>query len=479
MSSHARMQPVILWFRRDLRLQDNPALAAAADSGRPIIPAFIWEAEEGSAAAPGAASRVWLHHSLHALDQSLRERDASLILRAGDSREELRRLVHETNAAAVYWNRRYEPDIIRRDAAIKSELKENGIDAASWNSSALIEPTDLLNASGKPFQVFTPFWKACLKREFEAAVASPRGPLKFTKEPPSSVALEELGLRPRRPWHETMMAANAPGEAAAAVRLKEFVKQSVEHYDSARDIPGIDGTSMLSPHLHFGEIGPRQIVDALPDHSDNPKGSRVFLSEVGWREFARYLLFHFPQTTDTPLKPDFERFPWEPDEHSLRRWQRGETGYPIVDAGMRQLWQTGWMHNRVRMIVASFLIKHLLQPWQRGAEWFWDTLIDADLANNTLGWQWTAGCGADAAPFFRIFNPFGQGEKFDAKGEYVRRWIPELRRLPDKFIHEPWTAPADVLKEAGLELDVHYPSPIVDHKMARARALMAYDKMRL
>jgi len=288
-----------------------------------------------------------------------------------------------------------------------------------------------------------------------------------------------LGLLPEISWHEPIEAAWKVGEEAARRRLTKFVEGSVNAYSSDRDVPGVDGTSALSPHLHFGEISPRQVAAAVSKAAGDSHGAKVYLSEIGWREFAHYLLHHFPDTVEKPLKPDFERFPWEPDAQLLKKWQRGQTGYPIVDAGMRQLWKTGWMHNRVRMIVASFLIKHLLQPWQRGAEWFWDTLVDADLASNTLGWQWTAGCGADAAPFFRIFNPMTQGEKFDPEGDYVRRWVPQLGDLPVRYIHQPWTAPSAILARCGVSLGVDYPEPIVDHKQARARALLAYDKMRI
>ncbi len=472
-------RPAIVWFRRDLRLEDNPALNAAIETGRPIIPVFIWEPDEGGAAAPGSAGRVWLHASLSRLRERLQQRGASLVVRQGESHEELGRLIAETGAVAVYWNRRYEPDIIKRDAAIKESLLGSGIEAISWNGSLLFEPQSMPNKSGRPYQVFTPFWKACLSRGFDPPAAAPAGKFRHPSAAPRSLAIDELGLLPQINWHDPILSAWDVGEAAADRRLRTFADASVADYSTHRDIPGIDGTSALSPHLHFGEIGPRQIVQAVAGTGRGSRGAQVFLSEVGWREFAHHLLFHFPDTARAPLKPDFERFPWEPDDDLLRRWQRGKTGYPIVDAGMRQLWRTGWMHNRVRMIVASFLVKHLLQPWQRGAEWFWDTLVDADLANNTLGWQWTAGCGADAAPFFRVFNPIAQGEKFDPQGDYVRRWIPELAQLPDKSIHQPWTTPAAELEQAGVSIGSDYPAPIVDHKRARTRALMAYDKMRL
>ena len=481
MALEARMNrsPVIVWFRRDLRLDDNLAVIAAMESQRPIVPVFIWEPDEGGGASRGSASRVWLHDSLRALRGDLRKQGSELVIRKGVSGEELGRLVTETGAAAVYWNRRYEPGIVRRDSAIREELLEAGIEARSWNSSLLVEPQSLLNKAGRPFQVFTPFWKACLLRGFDKPAPMPGGNLKSPGAFPESVTVDELGLQPDSNWHESIRSAWDVGESSARRRLEVFAEGAVAAYSNSRDIPGVDGTSALSPHLHFGEIGPRQIAAAVSKAAGASRGAQVYLSEIGWREFAHYLLHHFPRTVDSPLKQDFERFPWEPDDEALRRWQRGETGYPIVDAGMRQLWRTGWMHNRVRMIVASVLVKHLLQPWQRGAEWFMDTLVDADLANNTLGWQWTAGCGADAAPFFRVFNPIAQGEKFDPEGDYVRRWIPELAQLPDKYIHQPWIGPPEILVQAGVTIGGNYPAPIVDHKKARARALMAYDKMRI
>ncbi len=466
--------PILLWFRNDLRLRDNDALSEAVRTGRPLIPCFIWSPEDEEDWRPGEASNAWLHHSLGCLAESLAERGLRLILRQGPAEAELGRLIAETGATAVFWNRRYEPAIIARDSTIKQSLGESGLEARSWNSSLLIEPTSLLNKSGRPFQVFTPFWKACLKRGFASPTSLPGGTLRGPNTQPASLNLERLELLPSLDWGKTVVSGWKIGETAARNRLRSFARQASRDYQRDRDIPSVDGTSALSPHLHFGEIGPREIAAAIRAAAPDSRGAQVYLSEIGWREFAHSLLFHFPHTTTEPLKADFERFPWEPDETLLRRWQRGETGYPIVDAGMRQLWQTGWMHNRVRMIVASFLVKHLLQPWQRGAEWFWDTLFDADLASNTLGWQWTAGCGADAAPYFRVFNPTTQGEKFDPVGNYVRRWVPELKAMPDKFIHQPWAAPGD-LRRASAD----YPAPLVDHKQARARALLAYDRMRL
>jgi deoxyribodipyrimidine photo-lyase len=473
--------PVIVWFRQDLRLNDNDAFLAAVETGEPIIPCYIWAPEEEGDWAPGAASRVWLRHSLAALRESLEKRGLKLIVRRGPTEVSLRQLIQRSGAGRMFWNRRFEPEVALRDARIEKDLRRDDIEARSWNASLLVEPESLLNLSGKPYQVFTPFWKACLKRGFEQPKPKrlPAGRLSAPEKWPASLELDELELLPRRDWHKGLAAYWTGGEEEARRVVKRFVVNKAAAYANERNTPSIAGTSSLSPHLHFGEIGPREVYSRLMSADSNSIGSKVFLSEIGWREFAHYLLFHFPETVHRPLKPDFERFPWEPNDEALRRWQKGETGYPIVDAGMRQLWQTGWMHNRVRMIVASFLVKHLLQPWQRGAEWFWDTLVDADLASNTMGWQWTAGCGADAAPFFRVFNPIAQGEKFDPDGAYVKKWLPELNGLPDQFVHQPWVAPADALEQAGVKIGSTYPAPIVDHKTARARALMAYERMKL
>lgn len=479
--------PVLVWFRKDLRLADNAALAAALARGGPVVPVFVYD-EAGEGEWPlGGASKWWLHHSLVALETALRGRGSRLIVARGDSLAELRRLVVATGAAAVYWNRRYEPSVRVRDAAIKSALAADGLEAKSFNSALLFEPHTIKNKQGGPFQVFTPYWRHCTALGFPEPVKSEEGELSSPTRWPESVEVEALGLLPTIPWDAGFPAMWTPGEAGAQARLKRFLKDDVVHcYDEQRNLPDIDGTSGLSPHLHWGEIGPRQIVEAVRalgkkaglDPASN--GARVYTTEIGWREFAYHLLFHFEHTPTKPLRADFEKFPWaeDADGAKLRAWQRGQTGYPIVDAGMRQLWATGWMHNRVRMIVASFLVKHLRLPWQHGAAWFWDTLVDADLASNTLGWQWSAGCGADAAPYFRIFAPVTQGERFDGAGRYVRRWVPELAKVPDKFIHAPWTAPANVLDYAKVELGGNYPAPIVDHAEARAEALAAFKALR-
>lgn len=479
------MTATIVWFRQDLRLQDNPAVAAARQRGGAILPVYIMdEAGEGGWPA-GGASRWWLHHSLAALDASLRTRGSRLLLAKGESGGALRHLLKTTGATAVYWNRRFEPAAIARDKAIKTELGAIGVEVKSFNAAQLFEPHTVRNKSGGPFQVFTPYWRHCLALPVDAPGKLPAGELPAPAKWPASLTLEQLGFLPRIKWDTGLAAAWQPGEAAAMKRLKKFVASAMAEYADRRNRPDTDGTSALSPHLHFGEIGPRQIWAAVAAVSRESgvfpanRGAQVFLSEVGWREFACHLLYHFPQTPAEPLRQDFAAFPWRKDAGQLRAWQTGRTGYPIVDAGMRQLWQTGWMHNRVRMIVASFLVKHLRLSWREGAAWFWDTLVDADLASNTLGWQWSAGCGADAAPYFRIFNPFLQGAKFDANGDYVRRWVPELAQMPAGFIHQPWEAPMDVLAGAGVQLGRDFPLPIVDHGEARAAALAALKSIRV
>lgn len=478
--------PTLLWFRQDLRLQDNPALAAAIERGEPIIPVFIFD-EGGEGAWPlGGASRWWLHGSLAALDESLVKRGLRLVIAHGQTAVVLDELIEKTGAGAVFWNRRYEPASIARDTALKADLGARGIEVRSFNAGLLFEPQTIANKQGRPFQVFTPYWRHCLALPSPAPVVIKAGVLPAPTRWPSTRSLESLQLRPSIPWDRAFHDTWTPGENGARKRLDGFLAEAVADYGETRDIPSVDGVSKLSPHLHFGEIGPRQIWAAAAalgrDRGVFPAnfGVAKFLAEVGWREFAHHLLFHFPHTPEEPLRTEFARFPWreDPDGQLLRAWQRGQTGYPIVDAGMRQLWTTGWMHNRVRMIVASFLVKHLRLSWVHGARWFWNTLVDADLASNTLGWQWSAGCGADAAPYFRIFAPVLQGEKFDGEGGYVRRWCPELARLPARYLHQPWTAPAAVLLAAGVRLGESYPRPIVDHATARAEALRAFQSLR-
>jgi len=482
----------IVWFRKDLRLEDNPALHAAltgssAAQGGEVIPVFIWSPEDEFTWSPGAASKWWLHHSLLALETELEKLGLKLIISRGEALTELLKLVTQTKASTILWNRRYEPQLIARDKRIKEELKKRGLETESFNSLLLKEPWEILSKTKTPYQVYTPFFKALLA-EGPPAAALPR-PKPFPGQRSlslSSLTVEELKLLPEIDWAEGMREMWTPGEAGAQQQLRRFV-HDVGEYDELRNRPDLGKTSRLSPHLHFGEISPRQIwhtvAEAFGDrllfqNLKQCKGPEVYLKEIAWREFAYHLLYHFPHTAESPLRAEFANFPWQRDQRLLKRWQKGQTGYPIVDAGMRELWQTGWMHNRVRMIVASFLVKNLLVPWQAGAAWFWDTLVDADLASNTLGWQWTAGCGADAAPYFRIFNPILQGAKFDPRGDYVRRFVPELRSLEERYIHQPWEAPVLALRNAGITLGSNYPRPIVALPETRERALEAYAEMK-
>ena len=475
-----RRMAILVWFRNDLRLADNPALQAALKFNKPVIPVFIWAPDEEAPWQPGAATRWWLHQSLNALAAELQAAGSLLVLRTGPSLTTLQSLIKETGATAVYWNRRYEPAVITRDTFVKTSLREHGVEAESFDAALLHEPWTIENKSGKPFQVFTPFWKHCL------TLPDPAEPIKAPKHVPApaqwpaSVALDQFALEPRVNWTGGMRAVWKPGSTGARAQLKRFAAAAFENYPEERNRPDHVGTSRLSPHLHFGEISPRQIWHALSPSAGQPAAwrSSQFLAEVGWREFAHHLLYHFPRTPTEPLRHEFKNFPCRDDPAWLEAWQRGRTGVPLVDAGMRELWTTGWMHNRIRMVVASFLVKNLLLPWQEGARWFWDTLVDADLAQNTLGWQWTAGCGADAAPYFRIFNPVSQGGKFDPNGDYVRKWVPELAKLPAKWIHQPWAAPTDELARASIVLGKTYPEPIVGLNISREVALEAYTRMR-
>jgi deoxyribodipyrimidine photo-lyase len=475
----------LLWFRRDLRLADNPALDAAIARGKPIIPFYIFDDVDAGEWAPGGASRWWLHGSLSALSSKIEALGNRLILRSGSAEAIINELLSETKAKSVYWNRRYEPWATRRDELIKKVLKSKGVEVRSFNASLIREPWTVTTQKGEPYKVFTPFWKA-LRASGEPDQQKPPpqripSPNDFAK----SDRLNSWGLLPSKPdWAGGFKEAWIPGEDEAQSRLHEFINAAVFEYHERRNTPGVPGTSRLSPHLHFGEIGPRQIWHAViasslaQKGSEMPRGAETYLSEIAWREFSYHLLYHFPELSQKPLRTEFADFPWSKDPEALSYWQRGTTGFPIVDAGMRELWATGWMHNRVRMIVASFLIKDLLINWQTGEKWFWDTLVDADLANNAASWQWVAGCGADAAPYFRVFNPTIQGSKFDPYGRYVRRWVPEISKLPDQLLHAPWTAKPIELADAGIMLGKDYPVPIVDHSMARNRALERYKLLK-
>lgn len=467
-------KPSIVWFRQDLRIEDQPALMAAIGKGGSIIPLFVWAPEEEKEWTPGAASRWWLHGALVRLQKEFEVLGLHLIFRQQDSLEAILDIVKETGADAVFWNRRYEPIVVERDARIKAELHRLGIKTHIFNGSLLFEPWEVLNKQNNSYKVFTHFWNCCCRSGDPTLPLPKPQAIRGYKKTIQSVSIEALHLLPSISWDRGLQQKWEPFVASADNQLEVALQKVIENYHQSRDQLAVEGTTELSPYLHFGEISPRQIWHAVRKKFGIHPETEVFLRQLGWREFAYYLLFHFPRTTGEPLNSKFATFQWQQNTQALHAWQKGMTGYPVVDAGMRQLWQTGWMHNRARMIVGSFLVKDLLIDWKEGAKWFWDTLVDADLANNTLGWQWVAGCGADAAPYFRVFNPVTQGEKFDANGEYVRRWIPEIRNLPDKWIHKPWEASEEILKEAGVKLGLNYPKPIVDHAQARKEALKVY-----
>lgn len=463
--------PAIVWFRWDLRLADHEALAAAERSGRGLLLCYIGPDERPL----GAASRWWLHHSLASLGRSIAALGGRLILRRGPSADVLAELVKETGAAEVHCSAALDADGQAEQQAARERLDELGVRFECHPGVTLLEPAAI--RPGNPYRVFTPFWKSCRQLlSPEPPLPAPRR-LRFSSKLPRADRLEQWALLPLRPnWAAGFEAHWQPGEQGAAEQLGLFLDTGLASYAAGRDVPARRASSRLSPHLRFGEISPRQVYHAVTS-SDLQQGTgpaETFLRQLGWREFNYHLLAHWPDLSVRAMRPEFDAFPWRDDAVALRAWQRGETGYPLVDAGMRELWATGWMHNRVRMVAASLLIKHLLIPWQQGEAWFWDTLVDADPANNAGGWQWVAGSGADAAPYFRIFNPTTQGKKFDPSGAYVARWVPELAALAPKYIHEPSRAPAAILEHAGVVLGETYPWPLVEHGFARARALDAY-----
>jgi len=473
--ANGQSSTVVLWFRLDLRLRDHPALAAAAATGAAVIPAFVLSPEEEALYVPGAASRWWLHQSLVKLDEALRARGLRLIVRRGPAAQTLSELAEETGARRIYCNRVYAPAALALEADLEKQLRARGRELLCSSGGVLFEPNSLRTAAGQPFRVFTPFWRALWKQR-EAIRQPVRAPARIAapRTWPRSLDIRDLDLEPKVDWAGGIREAWTPGEDAAHARLRSFVRRAIGSYGTERDRPDHDGTSRLSPHLHFGEVSPQQVWAAAMD----APAADSYLRQIAWREFAIHLLCAYPQTPEQPFHPQFRHFPWRRNRRWLQAWQKGRTGYPYIDAAMRQLWATGWMHNRARMAVASFLVKDLLIPWQDGAAWFLDTLVDADLANNTLGWQWVAGCGADAAPYFRVFHPVLQGEKFDPAGDYVRRWVPELRKLSAKHIHQPWNAPAEALTAAGVRLGKTYPRPLVDHAEAREAALAAFRHMK-
>lgn len=472
-------QTCIVWFRQDLRLEDNPAFEAALMKSVSIIPVYIYAPEEEEEWPLGGASKWWLHYSLKSLSQELLDRGLKLILRKGNTLSILDEMIQSTKATSVVWNRRYEPTSIKRDSKIKEYLNEADIKVQSFNGSLLFEPWTITNKQGKPFQVFTPFWKACMAMPEPLLEKIKPTTKQLNKVDLETLSLEDLELLPKIHWDTGLAATWKPGAPEAKKMLNAFIKNAISQYKQQRDRPDLPGVSLLSPYLHFGEISPRMIWSTIKQHCDiHQEGVECYLRQLGWREFAHHLLYHFPKTPNEPLRSDFKHFPWQEETAQLKAWQKGQTGYPIVDAAMRQLWAIGWMHNRLRMIVGSFLVKDLLIPWQQGAAWFWDTLVDADLANNTLGWQWVGGCGADAAPYFRIFNPITQGEKFDPEAVFVRQWVPEIAALPNEWIHKPWEAPENLLRACNITLGKTYPKPIINHAQARERALEAFQKIK-
>jgi len=469
------MDTALVWFRRDLRLDDNAALQAALAAHDRIVALYVHAPEEEAPWMPGAASRWWLHHALQTLAGRLADRGAALHLAQGSSLAALRNAARAVGAAAIYAQRLYEPAAAERDRRVAGALQRDGIPVHFVPGALLAEPPAVVTSAGTPYRVFTPYWRTA------RALLRPRAPWTAPPQIPSAaldgaLPLAAFGLLPAIPWDAGFTTAWQPGEAGAQDALADFLGAPLREYADARDRPDQVGTSRLSPHLHFGELSPNQVAHAVLQAAGRlgtgaRQGAEAYLRELGWRDFSQYLLHHNPSMADAPLDPRFEDFAWGPrDDHAQRRWQQGRTGIPIIDAGMRELWSTGWMHNRVRMLVASFFTKNLRQHWLDGARWFWDTLVDADLANNAQGWQWTAGCGVDAAPYFRIFNPVTQGLKFDPHGHYVRRWVPELAGIAVPLVHQPWQDP-DLLRRTG------YPAPLVDLADTRAAALAAWKSL--
>ena len=477
MDTYLNEKPLhIHWFRQDLRLSDNPALAKCAVNGD-VLPIFILDDCNAGSQEPGAVSRVWLHHSLLALNKSL---NGALRVFKGNPIEIIPKLISETGANGVYWNRCYEPWQIERDRIIKLTLRDKKVECESFNGSLLWEPWDILKKDGTPYKVFTPFYRrGCLSAKEPRVPISPPADITLSNKKIGMNDINDLELLPNLRWDQEVFEGWDIGEKAANLKMIDFIENRLHDYKDGRNFPSKKNVSRLSPHLHFGEVSPNQVwhTASHPKYM-NSTGLDHFLSELGWREFSHSLLYFFPNLPTESLQTRFETFPWIEDLDLLVRWKEGNTGFPIVDAGMRELWRTGYMHNRVRMIVGSFLVKNLRLHWNNGLDWFWDCLVDADLANNSAGWQWIAGCGADAAPYFRIFNPVLQGEKFDKDGIYTKQFVPELKDLPNKYLHCPWTAPESVLKAANVCLGKSYPHPIVDLKQSREAALKAFSDMK-
>ncbi|MDZ4261771.1 MAG: deoxyribodipyrimidine photo-lyase [Pseudomonadota bacterium] len=467
------MSSAIVWLRQDLRLADNPALHHALCDHQRVILAYIHAPDEAAPWQPGAAKQWWQHHSLAALQHSIEKLGGKLLLRQGASLAALQTLIIESGAEALYWNRTVEPALVKRDTLIEQTLTGQGVECHSFYGNLLYTPGSIKTQGGKPYQVFTPFWRECQKQGLgEPPLPAPQQ-LHPTTLP--SLPLTTLALLPTLRWDHGIAERWQPGETAAQQQLEQFCDAALRDYPEQRDLPARTGTSGLSPYLANGEITPRQIAAALMQqfigNSSSAKNVETVIRQLGWREFAHHILHHYPHTAEQPLNERYQQFPWQNNPELLQAWQQGLTGFPIIDAGMRQLWQSGWMHNRVRMVVASFLCKNGLIHWRQGADWFWDTLVDADLASNSLNWQWAAGCGADAAPYFRVFNPVRQSERFDADGEYLRHWLPELNAAPKKLIHQPWKINNDIQQQIGLEVGNSYPLLILDLNITRQQAI--------
>ncbi|AYF07211.1 MULTISPECIES: cryptochrome/photolyase family protein [Bacillus] len=469
---------IIVMFQKDFRLYDNPALFEAAQSGE-VVPVYVHD----ETFSMGSASKWWLHHAIIDVKKQLEALGSTLIIRKGNTQEEILSLIEQLGITAVYWNICYDPERLQSNQKMKMMLEDKGIICKGFNSHLLLEPWIIKKKDNTEYKVFTPFYNAFQKQVIPKPISKVQR-IKGGNSLPASLSVSKLHLLPTIPWTSHIESMWEPTEEGAYKTCKKFFSSKLASYSEGRDFPNENAHSMLAPYLSFGQISVRWMYHYLINKSTERQCSlfekqvNSFIRQFIWREFSYYLLYHYPFTVYKPLNKSFEHFPWNNEEELLTVWQKGDTGYPFIDAGMRELWQTGFMHNRARMAVASFLVKHLLIPWQEGAKWFMDTLLDADIANNTMGWQWVAGSGADASPYFRIFNPITQGEKFDKDGEYIRKWVPELRDMPNKYIHKPWEAPEHILQEANIQLGHTYPLPIVDHKAARERALCAYKSMK-
>ncbi len=468
----------IVWFRQDLRFRDNPALHHAAKNHENLFAVYIYSPGDQGKWPAGSSAKWWLQESLTSFAKQIQDRRGNLHIAEGSAKDILIDLCQKENISAIYCNRCYEPCLLKQEKVLKEAFAKKEISLHVFDGNMLLPPHRLRTKEENVYQVYTPFWKALEKESIEHPLPIPYN-LRFEKFSAKSLPIQKLALNPS--WNlKQIPKVWKPGEEAAQNKFRYFLHNKIEDYKKLRDYPAEEGTSRLSPHLHLGEISPKEIWHKIMEETqENPsKSASCYLQELVWREFSYYLLVHFPDTPEKNLKPQFDSFPWEKNQRLLKAWQKGETGVPIVDAAMKQLWETGWMHNRLRMIVGSYLIKDCFIHWLEGAKWFWDTLVDADLASNTMGWQWVAGCGADAAPFFRVFNPYTQAGKFDSSGDFIRKYLPQLKKLPDEHLYDPSKAPEEVLRDAGVQLDDNYPRKIVDHDVARKKALEAFENVK-